>query len=82
MERYLGGLLRRIFFPGHRNPHPSVLRIHPETEERIKRLLSLVDKKPTQIPIRSLFDKDAFGMPLGLVQVQRKPRWRIGGLWY
>jgi len=82
MERYQGGFLRRIFFPGHRNPHPSVLRTHPETEERVKRLLSLVDKKPTQIPIQSLFDEGVFGMPLGLMQVQRKPRWRLSGLWY
>jgi heat shock protein HtpX len=82
MESYQGGLLRRIFFPGHRNPHPSVLRTHPETEERIKRLLSLVEKKPAHAPIRSLFDEKISGMPLGLIQVQRKPRWRIGGLWY
>lgn len=82
MERYQGGFLRRILFPGHRNPHPSVLRTHPETEERIKRLLSLVDKKPTHIPIQSLFDEGVPGMPMGLMQVQKNPRWRIGGLWY
>lgn len=82
MERYQGGLFRRIFFPGQRNPHPSVLRTHPETEKRIERLLSLVDKKPTQAPIQSLFDEGVFGMPSGIMQVQKKPRWRIGGLWY
>jgi heat shock protein HtpX len=35
MERYRGDVLSRIFLPGHREPHPSILRTHPQTEERI-----------------------------------------------
>jgi heat shock protein HtpX len=46
MERYKGGVLSRIFLPGHREPHPPILRAHPQTEERIKRLLSLSKQKP------------------------------------
>ena len=82
MERYQQGFFRRVFFPGHRNPDPSVLRTHPETEERIRRLLSLVEEKPPRTSIQGLFDDEVFGIPPGLVQVQRRPRWRISGLWY
>jgi heat shock protein HtpX len=36
-----GNLWQRILFPGYRNPEPSLLRTHPDTDERISRLLEL-----------------------------------------
>ena len=77
MERYQGGLLERIFMPGRREPHPSLLRSHPRTEERIRRLLSLVE--PPESRAR---DHDDGFIPLGFTEVSRKPRYRIGGFWY
>jgi len=82
MERYRGGFLRRVFFPGHRNPDPSILRTHPETEERITRLLSLLEEKPSRKPIQGLRPDEILRIPLGFVEVRGNPRWRIGGLWY
>ena len=31
----------RIFIPSYRDPHPSILRSHPETQRRIQRLLTM-----------------------------------------
>lgn len=38
MERIQRGLFERLLFPGARLPEPSLLRTHPPTEERIRRL--------------------------------------------
>jgi len=82
MERYQGGLLSRIFLPGHREPHPSILRTHPQTEERIKRLLSLSKQKPEISPLPHIIEENVFNIPEHMVQIRNKPRWRIGGIWY
>ncbi len=39
IEYYQGGWIERILFPGRKLPDPSILRTHPETEERIRRIL-------------------------------------------
>lgn len=82
MERYKGGVLSRIFLPGHREPHPSILRTHPQTEERIKRLLSLSKQKPEISPLPHILDENVSYIPEHMVQIRNKPRWRIGGIWY
>ncbi len=41
LERAQGRRWENIFLPGGRIPDPSVLRTHPVTEERVKRLLAL-----------------------------------------
>jgi heat shock protein HtpX len=41
LERYQGRLWERILMPDWRVPDPSLLRSHPETGERIARLLAL-----------------------------------------
>jgi len=79
MERYQSGLFSRIFFPGYKDPHPSLLRTHPSTEERIKRLMSLVKEKPLYEPLYNLVE---YVVPVHLASAGRRPRWRIGGLWY
>jgi len=82
MERYEGSLLTRIFLPGHRESHPSILRTHPQTEERIKRLLSLSSEKPGISPLPHILEEDVFDIPGHLIQIRNKPRWRFGGIWY
>ncbi|RLB08611.1 MAG: peptidase M48 [Deltaproteobacteria bacterium] len=79
MERYQSNLLSRIFFPGYKEPYPSLLRTHPETEERIKRLMSLVNKKPLFEALDGLTE---YFVPEHLISTGQKPRWRIGGIWY
>lgn len=39
-------LWQRILMPGYRDPEPSVLRTHPDTGERIRRLLRLASEQP------------------------------------
>jgi len=79
MEKYQSNILSRIFFPGYKEPYPSLLRTHPKTEERVKRLMSLVKEKPIYEPIYSLLE---YSVPAHLIGITEKPRWRIGGIWY
>ena len=81
IERLQGGWLERLFLPGRRLPDPSLLRTHPPTEERVRRLMEL--KSPVgmpRIPMRptevSLVDA------LGSGSVRRAPRWHVSGLWH
>jgi heat shock protein HtpX len=78
LERYQGRFWEDIFAPGRRIPDPSLLRTHPATEERVKRLLSL----------KNLSGGDAFrGLPEeslgeGLPGHRHPPRWWASGVWY
>lgn len=81
IEQIQGGWLERIFLPGRRVPMPSLLRTHPETTERVERLMRLKNKFQAG-GILSQQDSaldiyDVFGRP-----VRRLPRWHISGLWH
>ncbi len=78
METYESNILMKILFPGYKEPHPSLLRTHPKTEERIKRLMSLVKKRPFYEPLHF----EEYSIPPHLIGIKRRPRWRIGGLWF
>lgn len=81
LERSQFSLWRRVFMPGYRIPEPSLLRTHPPTEERVKRLLELKGDLRQNVltqPHRNLFDE----WDLGSGQRIRKPRWHINGLWH
>ncbi len=43
MEAPSHRLLERVLFPGPRIPDPSLLRTHPPTKERVRRLLELAE---------------------------------------
>ncbi len=82
MERLQGGFLERIFLPGWRVPEPSLLRTHPPTEERIRRLLQI----EAEMQARSLPPPprerivDLAGLPR---LVTRPPRWHpLTGSWF
>jgi heat shock protein HtpX len=80
LEKLQGSLFERIFFPGRRVPEPSLLRTHPVTEDRIRRLLELesaITDRPIDEDDRLLQDLDwAPGPPV------RSPRWHMSGFWY
>lgn len=79
LEAYEASIFDIIFGRGHSASVPSMLRTHPETEERIKRLLHL--KKPLiQAPHYS--DQDRFAVPVHYQKSISKPRWHFGGFWY
>jgi len=40
--------LQSMLFPGYRDRGPSILRTHPETQQRIERLLELAEDQPLQ----------------------------------
>lgn len=81
LESYQGGWWQRVLLPGRKVPDPSLLRSHPATEERIKRLLSLDTSaphlpKPPSVPSSPAFPSQLFSPDI------RLPRWHISGLWY
>lgn len=81
IEHAQGGWIERIFMPGRRVPEPSLLRTHPETEQRIERLLALKPRLQKHqypgVPTDSINMSTQFGKP-----VVRSPRWHITGLWH
>jgi heat shock protein HtpX len=79
LEVYESSLLDILFGRGHRGSIPSVLRTHPDTEERIKRLLSL---KATSKQALKYSNHDRFSVPVHYQKSIRKPRRHIGGFWY
>lgn len=81
IERMQGGWLERVFMPGRRIPEPSLLRTHPQTKERIARLMALKPQLPTVdqelLAGPALRLTSTFGRP-----VVRPPGWHISGLWH
>lgn len=71
-------LLERIFMPGRRLPEPSLLRSHPPTEERIRRLLSLYPSDYTD----HFGENEPFELGGREGPIDRPPRWRMTGLWH
>lgn len=67
---------RGLFMPGWGNPEPSWLRTHPETGERIRRLLELSPAAES-----ACWQGVARVCPDTLGKVRQRPRWTIGGLW-
>ena len=82
IERRQGGWLEQIFMPGRGLPNPSLLRTHPPTEERVRRLMELkhspeVEQSARQ-PLFQVLPNDLFGNP-----ISGPPRRRFfSGLWY
>jgi len=78
MERFQGRILEQFFGPGQRLPDPSLLRTHPPTEERIRRLLTLRES-PRHPPLAA----GPWQQPrLPLASTPLRPRWHRTGLWY
>ncbi|NOZ37230.1 MAG: M48 family metalloprotease, partial [Gammaproteobacteria bacterium] len=80
IERQQGSFMERIFLPGRRIPDPSLLRTHPPTDERVRRLMELRHDSAVasmNLPARG-FMPDAFLEH----SAQRPPRWHINGLWH
>lgn len=81
IEQQQNSLLGSILLPGRRIPEPSMLRTHPSTEQRIRRLMEL--KLPPRA--RPLFD-DAGNQPhqaSGSPPIERTPRLHpVSRLWH
>jgi len=79
LERYQGRFWEEILLPGRRIPEPSLLRTHPPTEERIRRLLAL---KGRSHPLVMHRPTGVVEIPVSFRRVNSPPRWRWPGLWY
>ncbi|HHI94152.1 MAG TPA: peptidase M48 [Gammaproteobacteria bacterium] len=85
LEQYAGGMMEQILLPGRRRREPSLLRTHPPTDERIRRLQSLAGSDRL-----SAHNADEFRDPLNrhdvqdafVTPVQRQPRRHFNGLWH
>jgi heat shock protein HtpX len=82
ISRQRGNLWQRILFPGYQNPEPSLLRTHPDTDERIERLLELREA-PARLGVPMIdYDITTVVLPDGY-HVIRRPRQRyISGIWH
>lgn len=79
IEQHHGSLWQRIIFPGYRDPEPSLLRTHPDTGERIQRLLELRDKpQSTRDPLTQLHTRPVI-LPNRYRTVHRPPHRTILG---
>jgi heat shock protein HtpX len=79
LEVYESSIVDMLFGRGHKGSIPSVLRTHPSTEERIKRLLS--QKQPTEQAVKYP-NHDRFYVPVDYQKHIKKPRRHLGGFWY
>ncbi len=77
IEQRSGSFMERIFLPGRRIPEPSLLRTHPPTEERVRRLMELKLPAYSAHPQMKSVSEPAFGD-----RIDHPPRWRVTGLWH
>ena len=85
LEKYHGGLMEKIMLPGRKQKQPSLLRTHPQTQDRVERLLALEGEgRALQAPlIAQTLEKPTQIFPTRLFHpVKTLPRWRVSGLWY
>ncbi|MEM9471344.1 MAG: zinc metalloprotease HtpX [Pseudomonadota bacterium] len=80
LEQKQGSMWEKLVLPGSRSPEPSLLRSHPKTPDRVRRLLSL---RPTTPPIIARPDRP-MRPARSIVPPVRRPRINMGrmGLWY
>ncbi len=77
IERVQGGFSEGLFLPGRRrSADPSLLRTHPDTRERIRRLLEM--HPPDPVP----GEWEPMPVMLPFPVVVRRPRFRPHGFWY
>ncbi|RKZ95459.1 MAG: peptidase M48 [Gammaproteobacteria bacterium] len=77
INQYSGSFFEKVMMPGRRIPVPSLLRTHPLTEERIRRLMAL---NPATQPHPEQTDLSYNIGPEHILH--QKPRWHINGLWH
>jgi heat shock protein HtpX len=84
LERWQGRFWEQVLMPGRRLPEPSLLRTHPETTERVRRLLAFLPQSEPPRSVLAGWGEPGHGFADALADGRRRraPRRRIGGLWY
>lgn len=80
LERRQGRLWEGVLLPGRRVPDPSLLRTHPPTYERIRRLMQLRERRPVLAALRPA--AAPVTLPRSWRPLSSAPRHRWTGLWY
>ena len=80
LERNQRRMWEGLMLPGARIPEPSILRTHPPTEERVRRLMALRDEMESKID----YSKLPHIIGKSLVPPSGPPRFHVGrmGMWY
>lgn len=73
-------IMRKLVSPGHRGTGPSLLRTHPRTEERVRRLLQLEREQALQT--QPSVENGETVLSSQLPKPARKPRRHLSGLWH
>lgn len=85
LETYTGHFWEDLMFPvpARRVPHPSVLRSHPETEDRIRRLMALdgQSEAPQRHAPLVIVEQPMMSL-VGYGPGDMRPRYRWPGLWF
>jgi len=87
LETYTGHFWEDLMLPvpARRVPHPSLLRSHPETEERVRRLAALDEAAEADAPVRHtplvIVEQPMFSL-VGYGPGDMRPRYRWPGLWF
>lgn len=85
LETYTGHFWEDLMFPvpARRVPHPSLLRSHPETEDRIRRLeaLDVTRDEPLRHAPLVIVEQPMMSL-VGYGPGDMRPRYRWPGLWF
>ncbi len=77
LESMHQSLLGRLLHPLPRIPDPSMLRTHPPTEERVRRLVEIAHEREPMAHTAEGFDLSHLQAP-----EPYRPRWHRNGMWY
>lgn len=82
LETYTGHFWEDLMFPvpARRVPHPSLLRSHPETEDRVQRLVTLKGEASAYEPL-VIVEQPMMSL-VGYGPGDMRPRYRWPGLWF
>ncbi len=79
LHDYHSGSIRRVLMPGRPMPDSSMLRTHPKSEERIRRLVALAERQPgATTESFPLIDEDLLALPPRPSLGSRLPHWFMG----
>jgi len=79
IEQQETGIWRRLVFPSYKQTDPSLFRSHPDTQERIKRLLAL---QPAYQNVQQILPWENQLLSFPHLQIIRHPRHRfLIGIW-
>jgi heat shock protein HtpX len=78
IEQYQGDWMEQLFMPGYKVPVPSILRTHPPTEDRVRRIMAL----KADLQAGQWLPEQLKAVKMLASENIKPPRWHASGLWY